>query len=397
MASNVSLAPTVTQIDVREQLLARARELVPAIAARAEETERARRIPQETLTSLIDAGLIRVGTPAKWGGHGLEFDAFWEIGTILGEACGSTAWCYMIASVHNWQMGLAPEEAQAEYFSTPDQLSSSAFYPPGKLTPVDAGWTISGRWSFSSGVDHVNWGLLSAFHPEIESIALFAVPRDQFRIEDDWFTSGLRGTGSKSIVVDEPVFVPKHRWTPMSADAHHDARDNHDRGSYGVPFWTMLPWTLVAPLIGMAQGMLDAFAERAKTKSNPATRDLYANDVGQQLTMAESGAEIDAARRIASGNIAELIERGSRGAPLSTLERARCRRDHAFVARLCVQAANRLFAATGGSAIYGTSPLQRFHRDINAGSHHIALGWDENAERYGRAQFGLELPPPGRY
>lgn len=72
------------------------------------------------------------------------------------------------------------------------------------------------------------------------------------------------------------------------------------------------------------------------------------------------------------------------------LERARYRRNHAFVARLSVQAVDVLFAASGGSAIYDQEPMQRFHRDVHAGSHHVILGWDANAEQYGRVALGLE-------
>jgi alkylation response protein AidB-like acyl-CoA dehydrogenase len=393
----MAVTETSAPDEIRAELLGRARQLLPEIAARAEETERLRMLPQETADAFVDSGLLRIPTPKMWGGWGLEYDTFWEVGTILGEACGSTAWCYAIAGSHNWQMGLASEQAQADYFSTPDQWSSSAFHPPGKLERVEGGWTFSGRWSFSSGCDHANWGLLSGYMPEIEGMAWFMVPREQWRIEDDWHTSGLRGTGSKTIVIDEPVFLPAHRFSPMSHHAHPEARDMHGRGSYGVPFWTMLPWTVVSPIVGMAQGMLGIVTERMTTKVNPATGELYSLESTYQAEVAEAAATIDAARCVARVDIGELIDRGLRGDTLSLLDRARYRRDHAFVVKLCVDAANRLYAATGGTAIYDASPIQRFHRDIHAASHHIAVDWLDNAERWGKVRFGLELPPPGRY
>lgn len=383
--------------DVRTEMLGRAREMLPSIAERAAATERLRALPQETADALVESELLRVPTPKMWGGCGLEYDTFWDIGTILGEACGSTAWCYVIAGVHNWQMGLASLAAQEDYFSTPDQWSSSAFHPPGKLEPVDDGWMFSGEWAFSSGCDHANWGLLSGYLPEIEGMAWFMVPREQWSIEDDWFTSGLRGTGSKTIVIDQPVFVPSHRFSPMSHHPHPEARDMHDRGSYGVPFWTMLPWTISSPMIGMAQGMLNIVIERMTTKINPAKGDLYSLESTYQVEVAAAAAELDAARCLARSDIAELIQHGYRGEELSVLDRTRYRRDHAFVASACVNVANRLYDATGGTAIYDSSPIQRFHRDIHAASHHIAVDWLENAERWGSARFGNQLPPPGRY
>ena len=74
-----------------------------------------------------------------------------------------------------------------------------------------------------------------------------------------------------------------------------------------------------------------------------------------------------------------------------TLEdRVRFRRTHAYAARLCVAATNRLFDAAGGHAIYDHNPMQRYHRDVNAGAHQVALGWDDNAVLYGRVRLGLE-------
>ena len=71
-------------------------------------------------------------------------------------------------------------------------------------------------------------------------------------------------------------------------------------------------------------------------------------------------------------------------------ERLRTRRNQAYVVMLCVQAVNRLFAGSGGHALFDASPLQRFHRDIHAASHHAALSWDILAEQYGWVLLGLE-------
>jgi 3-hydroxy-9,10-secoandrosta-1,3,5(10)-triene-9,17-dione monooxygenase len=59
------------------------------------------------------------------------------------------------------------------------------------------------------------------------------------------------------------------------------------------------------------------------------------------------------------------------------------------VSRLCVQAVNRLFEAGGARAIVDSEPLQRFHRDAHAASHHAALSWDVAAEAFGRHALGL--------
>src|SRR5205823_2672175 len=97
-----------------------------------------------------------------------------------------------------------------------------------------------------------------------------------------------------------------------------------------------------------------------------------------------------AARELARSDLREMIDRAARGEHPTMADRARYRRDHAFVTKLSVQAVELVFAASGGSAIYDAEPLQRFHRDVHAGSHHVILSWDEPAEQYGRVRFGLE-------
>jgi 3-hydroxy-9,10-secoandrosta-1,3,5(10)-triene-9,17-dione monooxygenase len=138
----------------------------------------------------------------------------------------------------------------------------------------------------------------------------------------------------------------------------------------------------------MAQGMLDAFIEKLRGKTGPGRT---AESIAIQLRIAESSAEIDAAKRIVKTTPREVLERASRGELPSEFEQASIRRDYGYVAKLCLQAANRLFEASGGHALYDSSALQRFHRDIHAGSHQVALYWDSIAGGYGRASLGL--PP----
>ena len=46
--------------------------------------------------------------------------------------------------------------------------------------------------------------------PRPDGLLLLLIPRSDYEIADTWFASGMRGTGSKDIVVND-VFVPAHR------------------------------------------------------------------------------------------------------------------------------------------------------------------------------------------
>jgi alkylation response protein AidB-like acyl-CoA dehydrogenase len=371
----------------RDKLLKRVEDLLPTIRSRASQTEQLRQIPQETIADLRSAGLIRIPNPPRYGGYAHDIDLLFEAAMEVGKACGSTGWCFAVWSIHNWMLGHWPVEAQDEYFADgPDVLSSSAFAPTGQLEPIDGGYKLNGRWEFSSGSDAATWALLGAMGPEGPRMTL--VPRSDYEIVDTWFVSGLRGTGSKDIIIKD-AFVPGHRICALMGDIQGSpAFGLHGRDSYRLPPMSLLPFTLCSPMVGMAQGAIDVFTANLKGKTGPGRT---ADSVALQLRLAESSAEVDAARLIVKSRTRELVERASRGDQPSDLEQAAVRRDYGFVAKLCVRAVNRLFEAAGGHALYDSEAIQRFHRDVHAGSHQAALAWDSIGEGYGRVALGL--PP----
>jgi alkylation response protein AidB-like acyl-CoA dehydrogenase len=387
-----------TQAVSREELLQRALQLVPVLAERAQLTEQLRRIPDETVDDLTRLGLLRLANPSRFGGYGYDYDTVLEIGSILGRGCGSTAWCFQVWSSHNWLMGHWPLQGQEEYFADgPDVLSSSAFNPAGgKAEPVDGGYLLSGRWDFSSGADAARFALLCAFLPD-QGPSLMIVPRAEYQIDDTWFVSGMRGTGSKDIVIGSPVFVPRHRVLSYAAmgSAQTPGRAAHDseRMLYRMPAWCVMPFTLCCPLIGIAEGAIDAYEERMKARFMFSGEKMV-NLASAQIRLAEASAQVECARLMMRHDLAQLLAWGAEGYTPSLLERARYRRDHAFIARLCVAATNTVFEAGGGHALYDESFLQRAHRDVHAGSHQIALLWDTCAELYGRVRVGQEPNDP---
>jgi 3-hydroxy-9,10-secoandrosta-1,3,5(10)-triene-9,17-dione monooxygenase len=361
---------------------------------RAARTEELRRIPPETVQDLVSSGLIRIGTPKRYGGLGVEYDAAFDVGFEFGRVCGSTAWCYCLWTVHNWWVGHFPERAQDEFFANgPDTLASSSLNPTsGKATAVAGGWRISGRWSFSSGCDAAGWAFLAVPGPHGPIWTL--LPRPDYDILDTWFPSGMRGTGSKDIVVSG-VFVPEHRTMDPSraGDGEWTGWELHRRPSYRLPIRCMTGWDLLTPLIGIAQGAIDAFTVRFRDTSG---HGRTAESALMQVRLAEASAEVDAARELQRRAVREILDKAGRGEEFTNLERARYRRDKTFAARLCVKAVNRLCEGSGGGAIAEVEPIQRCHRDVNAGAQHQGLSWDAAAEDYGRQALGLP-PGPGRY
>src|SRR5687768_4791064 len=97
-----------------EELHRRAEALLPALRSRAARCEELRRMPDETMRDLHDSGLF-------------------------------------------------PKAAQDEVWNpSPDTLIATSFvFPAGRAKKVEGGYLLSGRWPFSSGVDHSDWNMLA--------------------------------------------------------------------------------------------------------------------------------------------------------------------------------------------------------------------------------------------
>ncbi len=382
MFRNQSLTPT------REELLRRASALVPVLRERAARAEQLRQVPSETVEELRASGLIRIGNPDRYGGHGIEIDAAYDVGWELGRGCGSTGWCYSLWTIHNWWAGHFSKEAQDELFAGgADTLYSTCLNPAGgKAEAVRGGLRVTGRWGFSSGCDFASWLMVAIPGPGPDGRLWLLVPRQDCEILDTWFASGMRGSGSKDIVVSD-AFVPTHRVLDpnRAGDLDPTGWELHGRLSYRVPLRCLVGWDLAAPLIGIAQGAVDEFTGHLRARA--------VESVALELRLAEASAEVDTARALHRHDTHEMLDRAARGAAFTELDRLRYRRDKAFVARLCVRAVNRLFEAGGARSVMDGDPLQRFHRDAHAAAHHQALSWDLPAEQFARQALGLGPTP----
>ena len=372
-----------SEAPARAELLNRAKALVPALKERAALTEQRRQIPPETVAGLIDSELIRIGNPDRYGGLGVGYDLAFEVAWELGRACGASSWCYGLWAVHACIAGYWPRQAQEEFFAGgPAVLASSSFSPAGKTAaPVAGGYRVSGRWEFSSGCDASAWAELGVTTPE--GPAWILVPRSDFEIVDNWFVSGLSGSGSKDILVHD-AFVPSCRFVNFETAGWSDLTgwEIHGEGRYRVPLRCLLGWDLLAPLIGMVRGCIDEFVSHTAGRMGPSGR--LADSSYMQVRLAESCAEIAACQALLLTDVREMLQRGEEGDRFAEIDRARYARDRAFITKLCLQAVNRLFEASGGHALLQSEPMQRLHRDAHAACHRETMLLDFAGQAFGR-------------
>jgi alkylation response protein AidB-like acyl-CoA dehydrogenase len=397
-----------------EELIDRARSMVPEIRTLAEETERNRNVLPRIIEKIRDAELLRTCRPKEFGGFEYDGEVALRIALTISAACASTGWAVNGAVSNGRSIAHFPIEAQREVWDgDEDPFTCACFAPTGTAIPVDGGYVLSGTWSFASGCDASSWVKLGAFitPPDAKPPpdrgpgqalegAFFLLPIGDCEIVDNWFVCGLAGTGSKDVVVRE-AFVPAHR-VLLFSDARSGTAPGakyHKNPLYRMPLLIHGASMLASTAVGAARGALDAYLEMTRARK---TRGALAG--GQlpmvefatiQLRFAEAAAAVESAELILLTDMRNMTQKLYAGEEITIADRIRCRRNQAWVTKLAVQAVEALNASTGGYGLHLSNPVQRAWRDANAVARHVSLNWDAVGTMYGQHAFGLE--PRGQY
>lgn len=379
-----------------EELVERARTLAPRLAERSAETEAKRQLPDVTIAELQEAGFFRMLQPARWGGYEHDPRTFYEVQWTLAAACPSTAWVLGVVGVHAWQLALFPLEAQEEVWGKDTStLISSSYAPTGKVERVDGGYRISGRWSFSSGCDHCDWVFLGGFAPVDEGKApdmrTFLLPRKDYRIDDTWHVAGLKGTGSKDIVV-EGAFVPEHRTHRLIDGFKRKSPGNavNPAPLFRLPFGQVFVRSVSTTAIGIAQGALDTYRDIAAKRVAAGDGQRVADDPTAQMVAARADALIDEVKTVLVRNMDELMALARADADMPVERRIKFRYDSSRVVEKCVEAVDGLFTASGGRAIFLSSPMLRYFLDVHVARAHYANNPDKPGRNFGAVQLKLK-------
>jgi 3-hydroxy-9,10-secoandrosta-1,3,5(10)-triene-9,17-dione monooxygenase len=376
------------------------RDLLPTIRGRAEEAERLRVVPDASIKELEETGFYRLLQPKRYGGLEADpVDFYTGIKEIAG-ACGSTGWVSSVVGVHPWQVALFADEAQqAVWGEDQNTRLSSSYAPTGKATLADGGFTLSGRWSFSSGCDHCQWVLLGGlvFNAEgqVVDFRTFMIPRSDYTIEDVWNTVGLRGTGSNDIVVED-VFVPEAFTLSMSdtGRCYGPGQAVNTSNLYKLPFHSIFTMTISTPLIGMAYGAYAEHVEMQRKRVRAAyLAEKTANDPYASVRIARAANEIDSAWVLQLHNVRELQACVERGEKIPLDLRLRVRRDQVIASERAIRAIDSMFESSGGRALAEGTYLQRAWRDAHAGRVHAANDPERALAMYGSLEFGHKIDP----
>jgi alkylation response protein AidB-like acyl-CoA dehydrogenase len=384
-----------TDIPTREQLVSRAAELVPALRAKAVWAEENRRLHEESIEALADAGIFKLRVPKRYGGYEADTRTLVEVASELGRADGSLSWVASVTWIPTWMTCMFPDEVQDEVFATPNVRICGTLSPSAMAKPADGGIVVTGRWGFISGAQHSQWQEVIAIlvPDEGEPYPVMAlVPISDLLIVDDWYASGLKGTGSVSTVAQD-VFIPQQRVLPLPAvlGGHTASKRNADATIYRPPLLPVAAASSVGTVIGLARAAMETFLKRLPNRKITYTG--YDKQIDAPLThlqAAEASLKADEAAFHAH-RVASLVDlKAEEGSEWKLEERARARADLGITVRLAKESIDILALASGGSSIYRDVPIQRIARDIQAVNLHALMNPNTNAELYGRVLCGLE-------
>jgi alkylation response protein AidB-like acyl-CoA dehydrogenase len=383
-------------IDRSAAFLDAARAMVPVLAEREAAAVTARCISPETIADFHRTGILRLLQPQRFGGHQENFVVFSRIIEILAEGCAATAWVYAVLAEHQWIIACMPERAQQDVWGAdPLAVAASSLAPRETARTTAGGWRLSGRFPFSSGCLHSQWAIIGA---RCEDAAgnrpthYLLVPMAEIEIVDDWEVLGLRGTGSRSLLLDD-VFVPAHRSILL-----RDLYDGTTPGALVHPDYPLLraprglvvPFSLTPVAFTLGRRALSFVAKSLSTRLSRGTRMLAESEVVQQQ-LGEASAEIETAVLTMHARREETRTLVDSGAPIPPDAVLRNRRDIAFAAWQVRRGIERLVELSGARAVYDTDPLQSLWRDVVTICTHTAVSRHVAMVPYGRLLLGL--PP----
>ncbi len=400
--------PTLTP----EGMIQRAHDMLPALRQRQDDCEAQGRLPEATNDEFVANGFYRILQPRRFGGYEYGFPTFVRVMMEVARGCPSSGWVLALTAGHAHMMSaFFPEEAQIDVFGTDGEFRGPSSTPPRVVArPVDGGFMLNGAWEYASGCDiatHFFGGIGIQRNPtdDVRSEPRIAViKRSDFTIVDDWKVMGMRGTGSRRVVVED-VFVPSYRTIVPPRDAE-SARNAPGRRVHANPIYiagrmtSVLLGEMAAVAVGVAKGALDAYEQQLTSRKmnyppySPRSQmpdyQRHYGDAWSLIHVAEA-----TVWRIADDYMEFSRQEVEEGIPFSDERDQQLQLLEQYATKLAADAVDLMFRTSGTSAAQESSPMQRYFRDMSVLSTHAAAQFDRGAEGLGRVHFTGSVAPAG--
>ena len=390
--------------DIAVQLTSKATELAREFEPRQAQAREQRRLPSENVEAMRAAGLYRVYNPDTYGGYQLHMQSVLPMVVEIAKGCPASAWVLAIYQVHAWVLSLMPKQAQQEVFGENPDVAMCASLNPSKNSAqkVDGGFLIEkGSFDFCSGCDAREWAMFGAMIKDdggaVVDVGCVLVPGNEVTKFDDWFVSGLQGTGSCSLIA-ENVFVPEHRFLSYPKATGYQAPGSVvNTGSlYKSAFVPMLVLNLGGAALGIAECAVADFGTALKARgqsggSYPLAGQKRIDSAATHIGVAEATMKVDVARMVFD-KAGEQIRVCADGEQMSRELAAKVCFQTSYATRECMDAVRMLLLQSGGGVIQTANAMQQAYQDVIAVNVHGFLSHEAQTALYGSFVLGHENP-----
>jgi 3-hydroxy-9,10-secoandrosta-1,3,5(10)-triene-9,17-dione monooxygenase len=384
----VAVLSSTNALTLHEELVGRAKELAPKIARKARSTEERRAPDPEILQDLIDAELMQLFVPRRWGGHEASLRTHLEVVEVISAACVSTGWIAAFYIGHNCLALRFPEAAQEEFFADrPYALIPITNAPTLSAERVDGGWVVSGEAAWASGIMDADWVCLGG-KDDTNTVYTFAIPIEDIKIDDVWHYAGMSGTGSNTAVVKD-AFVPMHR--AVSAPDFATGRlaaELYDNPLFSAPLMSFILCEVMPVYSGGMRGAADAFEAIVRNRTAAYAKAKMSENPRAHVLLGDALLSASIAERLVR-DLYTQVEEGIEQRSIGVSERVALKAQSAFIAEHCRRAVNEMARYAGSSNFHLASPIQRYFRDLNMLATHVFCEWDSSRELLGRDRLGL--------
>ncbi|MBU6164674.1 MAG: acyl-CoA dehydrogenase family protein [Alphaproteobacteria bacterium] len=369
-----------------------AQPLLASIAARAADTERARRLPADLAADLAAAGAFRMLVPRSLGGAETDVARLFDSLEQLGRADAATGWCVMIGGTTALISAWLPMDHAREIWADADVITGGVFAPMGRAAVEGDAFRVSGRWAWASGSANCSWllgGAVIMDGAEMRRLAtgapdhrMMVMRRQDVELIDTWDALGLRGTGSGDMAARD-VAVPQGRSVSFITDTPRE-----DGPLYRFAPFGLLALGIAAVASGNALGALDDLKALAVAKKGQGSSRSLAERGVVQAEFAMAQADLDAARALVQAQIAAAWDQVVAGDALDLVARARLRLAATRLTQVAARVAAKMHELAGGTSVYASHPLGRRFRDAHVATQHVMVA-PPTLELAGRVLLGL--------
>ena len=370
------------------------RALHAGIAERGEEIEATRSLPRDIADAMVATSVFKLCVPREIGGvQGTALELVTAI-EEMSQADGAAGWCLMISATSGVTSAYLPLQAAKHIHGDPLTVTGGIFAPRGKAIKDADGYIVTGTWQWASGSSHCQWmkggcivyedGKPRMLRDGVPDIRTMYFPRSAIRLHDNWYSSGLCGTGSCDMTVENLRVPEEHTLSMISGKPWCDGP------LYRFPLFGLLAIGCGAVALGIARGAIEDIRELAGAKTPTLSRRTLAERAQVQADVAKAEAQVSSARAWLVEEVGKSWDAAARGDAIPLARRSALRLAATHAVDASVRAVDSCYTLGGGTSVYRTSPLQRRFRDVHVITQHMMVA-APTYELAGRILLGLPV------